>query len=341
MRTAKTPRAPLGGHHTVGAVLMFILLCSAVHASAEELKKASFIPQWIPQAQFAGYLVAHDLGYYRDAGLDVTLLRGGPGPGPFEALRRGRATFGTGWLVSGIKKRASGIPVVNLAQIVQRTGMMLIARANGEKKGGLPHDADVTDIAGKRVGLWEGDLRIQPLALFKRENLDVNIVTQYVGVNLFLEGGVDVTSAMWYNEYHSILNSGIKKNDLITFFFSKLGFDFPEDGIYCMQETLEIDPKTCYRFVQASLKGWELAFSQEEDAIDIVMKYAQAARTRTNRAHQKWMLERMKDLILKDDEPTMLGTLKEKDFNRIVSTLKDLNLITDAPRFSEFHRGQQ
>jgi NitT/TauT family transport system substrate-binding protein len=328
------------GSKTVVLLTLMLLMTSEIHVSAEGLKKASFMPQWIPQAQFAGYLVAHDLKYYREAGLDVTIFRGGPGPGPLETLRRGGATFGTGWLVSGIKKQASGVRVVNLAQIVQRSGMMLVARANKETGKALEAD-DLKHIEGKRVGLWEGDLRIQPLALFNLHNLKVKVIPQYVGVNLFLEGGVDVTSVMWYNEYHSILNSGIKEDELATFFFRRHGLDFPEDGIYCMQQTLEIDPKTCRRFVQASLKGWEYAFSNEEETLDIVMEHARAARTMTNRAHQKWMLARIKDMVLGDGEVRKLGTLREQDFNRVVSTLKDLKTISDAPRFSDFYRGKR
>ena len=109
-------------------------------------------------------------------------------------------------------------------------------------------------------------------------------------------------SAMWYNEYHTILNSGLNPDDLTLFFFSRLGLNFPEDGIYCMEKTLREDPESCEAFVQASIKGWLYAFENQDDALNIVMKHAKAAHTGTNKAHQRWMLARMKELIMPEGD---------------------------------------
>ena len=308
------------------------LLGSNLMASDSPLAQVTFLPQWIPQAQFAGYMMAFEKGFYKDAGLDVKILRGGPTNPPLEALESGQATFCTSWVSTAVKKRSSGTRLVNLAQIVQRSALMLIVK----KSSGIN---TLEDLNGRRVGLWQGDFRIQPLALFKIHHLNVIEIPMYSSINLFLKGGVDAISAMWYNEYHTILNSGFDANELNTFFFSDYGLNFPEDGIYCLEKTLNENPKVCESFVQASLKGWVYALEQPDETLNVVMKYTHAAHTGTNRAHQMWMLARMKDLIFPGGDRTDLGKLDQKQYLLVTDTLQSLGFVEDHVRFEDFYRG--
>ncbi|MBI4963553.1 MAG: ABC transporter substrate-binding protein [Desulfomonile tiedjei] len=314
-------------------VSLVLLSCmAATFCAAETVTKVSLVPQWMPQAQFAGYMVALEKGFYREAGLDLTLIRGGPDSLPFEMLSSGRATFCTAWLSTGIQQRSAGNRVINLGQIVQQSALMLIAKKNS----GITSPAD---LHGKRVGLWEGDFRIQPRAFFRQNNLMVEMVPLYCTANLFLRSGVDAISAMWYNEYHALLNCGLNPDELTAFFLKDFGLNFPEDGIYCLEETFLANPEVCARVVDASLRGWLYAFKHPEEALDVVMRYAEEAHTGTNRAHQRWMLARMKDLILPDGNGSGLGKLKIEDYSRVAGILLDFNLINDIPPFAEFYRG--
>jgi NitT/TauT family transport system substrate-binding protein len=297
------------------------------------LKKVSLMPQWLPQAQFAGYMVALDKGFYKEAGLDVTLLRGGPGEPSMEAIRSERATFCTSWLSTGIQQKAAGEPVLNIGQIVQRSALMLISKK--EKKIETPKDFE-----GKKIGIWEGDFRIQPLAFFRMNHLTVQIVPMYGTINLFLKGGVDAISAMWYNEYHTLLNSGLEPEELNLFFFrDNSALNFPEDGLYCLEKTYEADPQTCARLLRASLKGWMYAFKHQDEALDIVMKYCDEANVGTNRSHQRWMLAKMRNLIMPPGSEAHLGKLDPKDYDRVGEVLRDLGFIRNVPPFDEFYRG--
>jgi len=175
--------------------------------------------------------------------------------------------------------------------------------------------------------------------LFKLQHLNVIEIPLYSSINLFLKGGVDAISAMWYNEYHTILNSGFDANELTTFFFSDYGLNFPEDGIYCLEKTLNENPKACESFVQASLKGWVYALERQEETLDVVMKYTHAAHTGTNRAHQMWMLARMKDLIFPNGDRTVLGKLDQKQYLLVTDTLQSLGFVEDHVSFEDFYRG--
>ena len=316
-------------------ILVLILLSSSVnglHATTEDhpSKKVSFIPQWSHQAQFAGYYVAYEKGIYKKYGIDVTILNGGPDSPSTEYLKDGRSDFATMFLSTAIREKADGVDLVNLAQVIQRSALMLIAKKSNKIN-------DPKDMDGKKIGLWGPEFQVQARALFKKYGIAPKIIPQSKSINLFLRDGVDVASAMWYNEYHTILNNGINPDELSTFFFSDYGLNFPEDGIYTLKENFDKDPSLSCAFVKASIDGWKYAFENPDEAIDIVLKYMRNSRLPANRVHQRWMLDRMKDVILDDGNITTVGVLNERDYNRVTDELKKTGLIKESPEFAEFH----
>jgi NitT/TauT family transport system substrate-binding protein len=317
------------------ALLGCLLLGAGGPAGAQEtgLARVTFLPQWVPQAQFAGYYVAYEKGFYRRRHLEVKIRRGGPTWPTSELLAQGRVDFGTMFLVTGIEKRAQGGKLVNIAQIVQRSALMLVAK----KAQGILTPADIN---GKKVGLWGDEFRLQPRAFFHKYHLKVREVPQSATLNLFLRNGVEVASAMWYNEYHQLLNAGVNPGELTIFFMADYGMNFPEDGIYCREVMLKRHPERCRAFVAASLEGWRYAFAHPEEALDIVMQYARAAKVATNRTHQKWMLARMRDIIQPPGWDRPMGTLTAEAYMRVAGVLKNSGLIAHIPKFSEFYHHQ-
>lgn len=301
-------------------------------ALAAELVPASLILQWRPQAQFAGFYVAQELGFYRDEGVNMTILPGGPERQVVDYLTSGKATFGTMFLSRGMELRAKGSPVVNIAQVVQRSALMLVAKA----KSGI---RTVRDLAGKRIGLWGDEFRLQPLALFRQLGIDVTIVPQGFSLTLFLLGGVDVCSAMWYNEYHYLIGAGLDPGELVPFFFHELGLNFPEDGIYALEKTCRENPGLCRAVARASLRGWQYAFEHPEEALEIVLKQMHRFHAPASIAHQRWMLARMRDIVLDGQATAPTGVLKRADFDLVARILVETGLIKAAPDFEAFFKG--
>jgi NitT/TauT family transport system substrate-binding protein len=314
--------------------LLFVIYFFCLPGTAntqENLKGATLIPQWSPQSQFAGYFVAFEKGFYKNNGIALNILQGGPSRPSLDMLNRGEANFATAWLSAAIQKRSHGVKLVNVGQIIQRSALMLIAK----KARGIYNPKDIN---GKKVGLWQADFQLQPIAFLKKYNLKVTIIPQSYSVNLFLRDGVDVASAMWYNEYHTIINAGLNPDELTTFFFYEHELNFPEDGIYTLESTLKRDPELVSAFVKASIEGWFYAFKHPDEALDIVLKYMSTANIPVNRVHQKWMLERMRDLILPEDgELIPAGILTESDFTRVCNVLKENGIIGKAPAFDDFY----
>lgn len=317
-------------------LLFFLLVLSSfanpAHAAGggAVLQKASLMPLWSPQAQFAGYYVALDKGLYAQHGIDLRILPAGPGHSPAQALRDGQADFAILWLTTALQQNAAGTKLVNLGQIIPRSSMMLISK----KSSGI---ATVASMAGKKVGLWGGDLSIPPRTLFAKYNIQVQEVPLSHTVNLFLRGGIDVTSAMWFNEFHTILNSGIEREELNIITLNDEGMNFPEDGLYALQATVERDPALADAFVAASLAGWQYAFAHPEEAVDIVLKYMRQAKLPANRVHQRWMLDRMNDLLA-EHPGGRPGRLDKDDYESVGNALRRTGLIRTYPEYQVFSR---
>lgn len=309
---------------------VFVCFSQAIPAQgAQALKKAVFIPQWSPQAQFAGFYVGRQMGYYKQQGIDLTILQGGPDSPSSRMLREKRVDFTTMFLSTAVKLRSQGVPVVNVAQIVQRSALMLVTR----KGSGITRPEDFQD---RKVSIWPG-FRLQVMAFFDKYRVRVKEIPQGYSVNLFLRGAVDAASAMWYNEYKTILDSGINENELTTFMLSDYGINFPEDGIYCLASVRKKDPALVRGFVQATIKGWRYAFDHPDQALDIVMHYVNEAHLPTNRIHQKWMLEHMRMIIRPPGGNIPMGRLSRGSYQFVAQTLMHDGIIRNIPKFKEFY----
>src|SRR5215510_14619525 len=105
--------------------------------------------KWVTQAQFAGYYVAKDKGFYKEAGLDVTVKAGGPDINPSQVIAGGGADVIVDWMPSALATREKGVPLVNIAQVFQKSGMMLTCR----------NDSGVTSpdkFKDHTLGVWFG-----------------------------------------------------------------------------------------------------------------------------------------------------------------------------------------
>jgi NitT/TauT family transport system substrate-binding protein len=314
-------------------LLVITLVCSAftviAHADINpHLTPVRFMPLWTPQAQFAGYYMAHEKGIYAKHGIHVKILESGPGFSPSQALKNGKADFAALWLSTAVGERAQGTDLVNLAQLIQKSSLMLITK----KSSGID---TLEAMQGKKISLWGGDLSIPIMAVLNKKNIPIREIRQSQTINLFLRGGIDATSAMWYNEYHTILSSGVNPEELNVFFMSEYNMNFPEDGIYALRNTVQKDPKLAHAFVNATLEGWRYAFEHPEEAVEVTLKYMRQAGLPANSAHQTWMLNRMRDL-LQPLQAGQFGELNPQSYHFVVNRMQQDKLIVNHADYNEF-----
>jgi NitT/TauT family transport system substrate-binding protein len=273
--------------------------------------------------------MALEKGFYRDHGLEVEVIPGGPAIDPVKYLQTGKADFATSFLTGAITSAAQGVPLVDVAQVVNRSSLMIVARRSAIK--------DRDDLDGQRVSLWGQSFRAAYLGYFATAGIEPLIVPQYYSVNLFLQGGVTACAAMEYNEYHSIMQAGVDAGELTTFFMRDVGFGFPEDGIYTLAVTARERPRVCREFAAASLEGWEYARQHPDEALDSVMAHAAAAHVPTNRVHQRWMLDHILAAIYPGEHDTwQTGVLARADYERVKAIMIGEGLIAGAPTYERF-----
>jgi NitT/TauT family transport system substrate-binding protein len=294
--------------------------------------KVTITLQWLPQSQFAGYYVALDKGFYRKKGLDVKIRHGGPKLDSMDSLADHSSDFVTTFLTSALRRRDSGLPLINIAQIVQHSTAMLIVR----KKSGIN---SLRDLNGKRISLWKGNLGIPFQALLASQKITPGrIFGQNYSVNLFLHSGVDACSAMYYNEYDMLYQAGLDKDELQTFPLRDYGADIPEDGIYCLESTWNSRPEQCRAFREATLEGWRYARAHPDEALESVMRRVFEAHLPTNRSHMKWMLEKILPVVVPGtNDSWQTGVLSRGDYDKAVDLMKRQELMHSAPNYNHFH----
>ena len=216
--------------------------------------------QWVTQAQFAGYYVALDKGFYEEEGLDVTILPGGPDIAPPQVLAGGGADAMLNWMPSALAAREKGLPVVNIAQPFKTSGLMLTCW----KDTGI---TSPQDFKGKTIGVWFFGNEYPFLSWMSQEGIStdggedgVTVLKQGFNVDPLIQRQADCISTMTYNEYGQVLDAGVSEDELVTFKYEDQGVATLEDGIYVLEENLE-DPvfvDKMVRFVRGLHEGLEV-----------------------------------------------------------------------------------
>ncbi|MEL6520997.1 MAG: ABC transporter substrate-binding protein [Pseudomonadota bacterium] len=295
----------------VGAALAFVG-AGAVQAADDVTLQL----QWVTQAQFAGYYVALDKGYYGEEDLNVTIKPGGPDIAPPQVLAGGGADVMLNWMPSALAAREKGLPVVNIAQPFKSSGLMLTCW----KDTGITEPAD---LAGKTIGVWFFGNEYPFLSWMSQLGIPtdgsdggVTVLKQGFNVDPLLQKQADCISTMTYNEYWQVIDAGVSPDDLVTFKYEDQGVATLEDGIWVLEDNLE-DPAFAdkmVRFVRASMKGWKYAEENPDEAAEIVLDNDETGAQ--TEVHQKRMMGEIAKLTAGST-----GALDEADYARTVATL--------------------
>ena len=323
------------------ASLVTALTLMALASCGQQPPQTTIILQlkWLHQAQFAGYYVAQDKGWYADQGLDVDIQAGGPGIHAIDLLANGQADVAIEWLPTALQMLHQNKQPVNIAQPYQHPGMQLVCR----------NDARVSrpqDLMGKRIGYWPGDegpllLKVlmaklgvlpttRPTPLTMLEFDDV--------VEAIKNRQTDCILALSYNEA-DLSMAGIRGEVTVFSLQDDFGIRLLEDGIYVHQELLQDDDslQALRGFVCASMKGWQWARQHQDEAVDIVLKYTDSQDEQT-RLHQTRMLREIARLTAGADTATdqpqqqaLSGALNLQDYERAVDAMVAAGLLAATP----------
>ena len=273
--------------------------------------------KWVTQAQFAGYYVALEKGFYEEADLNVTIKPGGPDIAPTQVIAGGGADVTVEWMPAALAAREKGLPLVNIAQPFKSSGMMLTCW----KDSGIAAPAD---LANRTLGVWFFGNEFPFMSWMSQLGIStdgkgekgVEVLKQGFNVDPLLQRQADCISTMTYNEYWQVIDAGVSPDDLITFKYEDQGVATLEDGLYVLEDKLSdpafVDKMT--RFVAASMKGWKWAEENPSDAAMIVLDYDETGAQ--TEQHQVRMMGEIAKLTAGSN-----GALDPADYDRTVATL--------------------
>jgi NitT/TauT family transport system substrate-binding protein len=291
--------------------------------------------KWVTQAQFAGYYVAKDQGFYDEEGLNVTIKPGGPDIAPVQVLMGGGADVMVDWLPSALAAREQGAPIVNIAQPFKSSGLMLTCL----KEHGITSPAD---FPGHTLGTWFFGNEIPLFSWMSKLGLATDgseggVTIQKINFNVdpLLQKQVECATTMTYNEYWQVIDAGLTPDDLVVFKYQDEGIATLEDGLYATEASLA-DPAMAdklTRFVRASMKGWKWAEENPDAAADIVLENDETG-AQTEK-HQRRMMGEIAKLTAGSN-----GALDPADFDRTVEVLLSSGadpVISKAPEGAWTH----
>ena len=259
-------------------ILPVLLFWTAALAGAQE--RLVFTPQWTAQAQFAGYYVAQEKGFYKDAGIEVEIVHPTATLSAMNRISRNESNATTMQLCQAMEIIDSGTPLVNILQTSMNNAMVIASRRN----------MDPLSQKGARVGIWSVGFGQLAICMSVKDNLDYEWVRFANNVNLFIKGAVDATLAMSYNEYYQLVQAGYQLDSTNVYRFRDHGYNVQEDGVYVTREYYRKHKETVRKFAEASRRGWEWAAEHPEETLAIVMKYVKENRIATNEVLQRLML---------------------------------------------------
>jgi len=272
--------------------------------------------KWVTQAQFAGYYVALENGFYEDEGLEVNIKPGGPDIAPTQVIAGGGADVVIEWMPAALAARERGLPLVNIAQPFASSGMMLTCREDTGVKS-------PEDFAGRTLGVWFFGNEYPFLSWMSTLGLSteggdggVTVLKQGFNVDPLLQGQADCVSTMTYNEYWQVIDAGLAPDDLVTFKYEDQGVATLEDGLYVLEDRLEDEDfrGDMVRFVRASMRGWKWAEENPDAAADIVLEYDETGAQ--TQPHQRRMMGEIAKLTAGSN-----GALDVAAYERTVATL--------------------
>ena len=258
-------------------ILLLALSCSLVAGAQPIGSKIVFTPQATAQAQFAGYYVALEQGFYAEEGLEVVIVHPYLTQSCVESIWEGVCIATTLPLPMAMKTIDNGLPLVNILQTSMNSGLTIVSR-NGE---------DPLTLGKARVASFRAGFGLMARCLVT----DYEWVTTASMVNLFTAGAVDATLAMSFDEYYKLLQTGLVSPDRGIYRFEEGEYNIQEDGVYVTRAFYEAHREACERFARASRRGWEWVSEHREEALDLVMRYVKEHRIATNRTLQGLMLD--------------------------------------------------
>ena len=308
------------------AFVLFTILILSNLVEAKQPVNVTLQLKWKHQFQFAGYYAAIEKGFFKDVGIQVTLIEAVEGQNPSENVFKGKAEFGV--CASDILlMRSQNKPAVVLTTVFQHSPQILLA----SMKSDIQH---IQNLVGKRIAMEPNAADI--IAFMKDEGVppDKCIIDNHTfDVNKLLKGEIDAISAYSTDEPYLLKEANF---DFTIISPSMGGIDFYGDVLFTTETFIKKNPVLVDNFRKASLKGWKYAMDNPDEIVELI--YGNYSKRHT-KEHLKFEAFQMKNLVMAD--VVEIGYTNRGRWNSISDIYKKLNMIgpsfmTDGLLYSDY-----
>lgn len=301
---------------------------ASADAGSQNLKKVVLRLKWINQAQFAGFYIAKEKGYYKEAGLDVDIRPGGSDFPSVQMVSSGSEDFGVTGADQILMSREKGAPVVALSVIYRSTPFVLFAL----KSSGI---TSMKDLEGQKIGVkLGGNEELTYRAMVKKAGVSAKSIGEMpvkYDLSPLLTGQVKAWPGYVINEVISAEEQGQEVNVIRP---SDYGINFYADTLFTTEKMIEKDPETVKGFVQASMKGWDYAINHPDEAAQVTVQYGD----QLNIDHETKMMNASIPLLEADEGP--LGLMEESEWNTLQDSLIDVGFLKKKQDLSKAYTNE-
>ena len=305
-------------HAFVGIAIILTsgMLCCLYPQYAQAVTPVRLQLHWTHQFEFAGYYAALEQGYYTEEGLDVSILEGGPGVVPLKLLEQGKTDIIVG-NSEILLARLNQKPIVALAAIFQHSAAALLTLADSTIHA-------PQDLIGKTIEMGRRISDAEMYAMLSNEGLaddQYKHVDSTFSLKNLTTGKVDAVSAYISNQPFHLKERGIPYRLIRPVWF---GIDFYGDMLATSEAYLYANTETAERFLRASMKGWEYAFSHPDEIIHLILTKYATSKFSPSKAKLYYEYAQMRKLVMPDI--IEIGHMNEGRFRHMADTFVGLGL---------------
>mgnify|MGYP000187474541 CR=1 FL=1 len=304
-----------------GMFLFVLLFQSIIVANTKITLQLS----WFDQFQFAGYYIAKEKGFYEDEGLDVDIKAFEFGLDIPKGVSNGTYDFAIG-RETLVLDQTNNQDIIALYALLQASPLILIST----KESGIK---SIKDFEDKKIMTTIDDANEVSLkSMITSQNIDIknlNFIKHIHNINDLVNKNTDVISAYTSKAPYHLNQLGIE----YTIFAPKeYGFDMYSDFLFTSKKKLKDDCKTVDTFKNASLKGWEYAYDNIEESVEIILeKYNHQNLSKDELIFEAKELEKLS--YYQTDE---LGDINLDKFQRIYDLYNVMGLVQNKIVLKDF-----
>jgi NitT/TauT family transport system substrate-binding protein len=300
-----------------------LVSASATAGATTPTTSVKLILGWVVAPEFAGFVAAKDLGYYKAEGLNVTVVPGGPNVNTEQLVGAGSGQFGVETYDGVLASNDAGTDLVSLAQLFTRPGLRMISLKSA-------HLNNPASWKGKTIGVSSSDNSLY--ATLNKYHINsttgINAVQQGYNMDQFLSHQLDLVSGYTFNEVGQVVTGGIPYSKLNLYNFASDGTATLEDQIFGNGAYVKSNPGIAAKLVAASLKGWIYCRNNPQSCVNMATK----AGSTFPKKFAIWSMNQVNQLIWPASRG--VGYMNMAAFENSANVLYDNKVIKNKPNLA-------